>query len=131
MSVQAMAWVIDNSSAQGSDFVVLLMLANHYNHETGRCNPGYRRIAEEARVGRSTVGDAVRRLCELGELAVVETGRGHRTTQYHFPWLSTGSPSVRLPDTRRDLASGQTGLASGEGGPSVRPGPDLWPWDSR
>ena len=128
MSIQAMAWVIDHSQATGSDYAVLLMLANHYNHETGQCNPGYRRIASEARVSRSTVGRSVERLCELGELAITTTGEGRRTTKYHFPWLSTSDQedmrSVSLWDASDSVASHEGPLASHATPRSVSPGRD-------
>lgn len=119
-----MAWVIDNSKATGSDYAVLLMLANHYNHQTGQCDPGYRRIAAEARVGRGTVGRAVARLCELGELEVITSGAGKRTTRYHFPWLSTDDVSVPQWDARESLASHEDRLASHGPPRSVPPGRD-------
>lgn len=114
-----MAWVFDHSRAEGIDRLVLLVLANHYNRETGRCNPGYRRVARESGLGRSTIGRAVGRLVALGELAVVESGAGHRPTKYHFPWLVDNGPSVPEWDAGGSLASRETRLASHDPPPSV------------
>lgn len=113
MSIQAIAWVLDHSDAFGVDRLVLIALANHANSETGECRPGYRRIAHEARVSTSTVGRAVRRLAALGEVVIVERGKGHGTTKYRLPWLSTSGPSVPLTgDTDPGLVSRNESLVS-------------------
>jgi hypothetical protein len=95
VSIQAIAWVLDQSRAQGIDRLVLIALANHANAETGRCDPGQRRIAQEANCSPGMVTVSIRRLAELGEVAIEAPGQGRATTKYHLPWLSTGFGSAR------------------------------------
>lgn len=99
MSIQAIAWVLDYSEANGIDRLVLIALANHANSETGECHPGVRRIAQEAHCAPETVTISIRRLVKLGEVVVTERGQGRATTKYHLPWLSTSERSAR-PDPR-------------------------------
>jgi DNA-binding transcriptional MocR family regulator len=92
MSIQAIAWVLDHSQAMGTDRLVLIALANHYNASTGECYPGQRQVAHEANVDQSTVARSVRRLIALGEVEATP-GRGRATTKYHLPWLASGTRS--------------------------------------
>jgi Helix-turn-helix domain len=100
VSIQAIAYVFDHSRAEGVDRLVLLALANHANAETGECHPGYRRIADEANCSTATVGRAVARLAELGELLIERRGIGRATTRYRLPWL------VRSVSPGRDTTAG-------------------------
>lgn len=67
MSVRVLSAVIEHSEAEGTNFVVLLMLADHANGD-GRCWPTADRIARRARVSRSTVFRAIEELEALGEV---------------------------------------------------------------
>ena len=113
MSIQAMAWVLDNSRSEGVARLVLIALANHYNVNTGQCDPGLRCIAREANCSTGGVQDAVRRLVDLGELIVAQPGKGKATTKYHLPWSSEVAPSARSGPRTSDS----------EGSPSARSGP--------
>jgi len=103
MSIQAIAWVLDHSEAEGIDRLVLICLANHFNGRTGDCDPGMRLVAREARVGTSTVARSVARLEELGELRV-DRGKGTATNKYHFPRLVDNG----LVYSQRDTVEGSS-----------------------
>jgi Helix-turn-helix domain len=124
VSIQAIAWVLEHSDAEGIDRLVLLALANHAHSETGECHPGMRRIAHEAHCHPETVAAAVKRLVALGEVTIRERGKGRATTKYHLPWLSTGVVSARLyPRTSRPVVRGSNAVVRGSE-PVVRgPGP--------
>lgn len=75
MSIQALAWVLQNSKAELADRLVLIAIANHCDAHWC-CYPSVDMIAAEARVNRATVFRSVKELVRLGELEVSQGGRG-------------------------------------------------------
>ncbi|PMY37344.1 hypothetical protein C1Y35_19865 [Pseudomonas sp. GW456-L14] len=69
MSFQAMAWAVEQKLPTREKFV-LLMLANRTNHDTGRCDPSHKRLAEDCGMSQSTVKRAIQQLEEDGYLVV-------------------------------------------------------------
>lgn len=67
MSFQAMAWAVDVKLPTREKFV-LLMLANRTNHDTGRCDPSHKRIAEDCGMSVSSVKRAIETLEQKGYL---------------------------------------------------------------
>lgn len=113
MSIQAVAWVLENSQSRGIARLVLISLANHHNGGTGQCNPGYRRIAAEAGCGKSAVTKAVQDLVTLGELEVMDVGDNRRSARYHLPF-SVHETDTPCPAGGRSVRSGMD-AASGPG----------------
>ncbi len=68
MSLQAQSAVINHSQATGSEYLVLLMLANHAHADGTGAYPSVSTLAREARVGIRTCQEAIKRLIQLGEL---------------------------------------------------------------
>lgn len=68
MSFQAMAWAVDQKLPTMRKFV-LLMLANRTNHDTGRCDPSHKRIAEDCGMSIATVKRAIKELTADGFLS--------------------------------------------------------------
>lgn len=120
MSVQAIAWVLENSRSRGLDRLVLIVLANHHNKGTGRCDPGMRLIAHEAGIAIGTVTAATRRLAALGELVIETPGDARHTSKYRLAFMDP--PSVQetnaAPDGER---SGHERSARPRGERSVQP----------
>lgn len=83
MSVQATAWVLDRSESRGLDRLVLLVLANYADELDQSCPSGLT-IAQDAGISTSSVADALRRLCDLGELQRLTTGSRGRSAVYQF-----------------------------------------------
>jgi len=69
MSFQAMAWAVEQKLPTREKFV-LLMLANRTNHDTGRCDPSHRRLAEDCGMSPSTVKRAIQQLQDDGYLVI-------------------------------------------------------------
>lgn len=110
MSIQAVAWVLDHSKSRGVARLVLISLANHNNGGTGQCNPGQRRIAQEAGIGVGTVPLAIGRLVELGELEIIDPGGSHRSARYRLPFahdVSEDGPKVRSSPEQVRAAQGE------------------------
>jgi hypothetical protein len=81
MSVEAIDAVIASRITPPSLKLTLLVLANHMNKHTGRCDPGVDTVAEEVGVSR---GQALRLIGDLkaAELIAVRHRGGHQTSQY-------------------------------------------------
>lgn len=85
MSVQVMAWVLEEEKrTTGTERLVLLSLANHANNGW-QCWPSVPRIAREANVSERAVQRAMVRLRELGIVQVIRNG----------------APDKRIPEDRR------------------------------
>jgi hypothetical protein len=82
MSAQAFSWVCQHSDAQGTERLVLLVLANYAGDlitQTGEtyfeCWPGVARIAEDARLDSTrSVQNALTRLAKSGQIERVING---------------------------------------------------------
>jgi hypothetical protein len=70
MSIQAIAWVLEQSEATLADRLVLLAIANHADARGWNAYPSVPRIAEEARVAEATVYRSLSTLEQSGELIV-------------------------------------------------------------
>jgi helix-turn-helix protein len=73
------------SKSEGSDRLVLIILASHHNLRTGLINPGLQTIAHETKLSVMQVTRCCTQLERLGELSRERSrgGRGH-TTIYHI-----------------------------------------------
>lgn len=71
MSFRNVADVFDYSQASGNDRLVLLAIAENANDDAREAWPSIREIARKANIDQRTVQRSIRRLQELGELAVV------------------------------------------------------------
>lgn len=97
MSLQSYVTVWEGSQAKGSTLLVLLAIAEHYNPEKGFAWPSVERIANYARVSIRTVQEHLRKLEELGELAVVVGGGRNNPSRYYLNFK-------KLEASRRSLA---------------------------
>lgn len=120
MSFQAMAWAVDQKLPMKEKFV-LLMLANRTNHDTGRCDPSHKRLADDCGMSVASVKRAIRELVEAGYLSVEgRTKNGEKQpNQYrlhldrvgsHRPYPQkndggVGSHSTEVGSHRPDLGS--------------------------
>ena len=105
MSIQAVAWVLEESLASYSERLVLIAIANHVG-PTGWAWPGIDAIASEAFVDRSTVFRAIDKLVDMGELTVQK--RPGKTSLYGLTALLGGSQSA----TPKGSQSATPGVAS-------------------
>lgn len=106
MSIQAVAWVLDQSRSRGFTRLVMISLANHANKETGECWHSVRTIAAEAGVSKSTVADHVRRLVELGEVELLDEGGPRRSARYRLTFPTYVREADEKNVREMDAASG-------------------------
>ena len=69
MSFQAMTWATEQSLPCNQK-MVLLMLANRTNQDTGRCDPSHKRLAEDCGLGPTAVKSAISKLADAGYITI-------------------------------------------------------------
>ena len=78
MSIQAVAWVLENSTAELGARLVLIAIANHAHSDGTGAYPSYETIGQEARMDRRNAIAAVQRLEQDGHIKILRGGgRGH------------------------------------------------------
>jgi hypothetical protein len=113
MSFQAMAWAVGQKLPMKEKFV-LLMLANRTNHDTGRCDPSHRRIAEDCGMSPATVKRAIKELVAGGYLSVenrVKNGE-KQPNQYKLHLDRVGSHSTYPLQDASEVGSHSTKVGS-------------------
>ena len=84
MSIKAISWAIEVDGIKPGSKLVLMLLADAHNGQTGECFPHQERIAERAGMGISTVKDHLRLLEEAGlirrDTERLGRGKGSRTS---------------------------------------------------
>lgn len=69
MSFQAMSWAVEQK-LPATKKIVLLMLANRVNSDTGKCIPKIKTLAEDCGLSESATKSALKELAEIGLLKV-------------------------------------------------------------
>lgn len=95
MSIQLVAWALEQRTGSVSRKAVLLALANCHNHHTGLCCPSIKRIRLETECSESTVLRSLMELEDAGFIVREQRRRpngSHTTTVYRFPHSEGGFP---------------------------------------
>lgn len=87
MSVQAMAWVLENSRSEGNARLALISIANHADKYGRGAFPSQQTIGSEARCSTRTVRRAIEELRDLGELRWLEHGGRGKRRRSHLYWI--------------------------------------------
>jgi hypothetical protein len=99
MSFQAMTWAVEQE-LPAMQKIVLLMLANRTNHDTGLCFPSHDTLAKECGMSKSSVIRQIEAL-ENGEfLKVVRTKKAdgsNNPNHYRLKLNAVGSVTVKPP----------------------------------
>ncbi len=83
--------VIEHGGLSPQELSVYVALALHANYETKRCNPGFARIGEVARVSRETVKRSVKSLEARGLISVERHKVGSRNDVNVYTLRDLGS----------------------------------------
>ena len=76
MSWSALAWAV-RQKLPSTQKLVLLMLAERHNGDSGRCDPSHDLLAEDCGLSRRSVVDQIGKLEEAGYLRVMHRARGN------------------------------------------------------
>lgn len=71
MSFQAMSWAVSQKCGSAAAKMVLMMLANHTNGHTNRCNPRHKTLAEECEMRVETLKNHLKHLEEIGLITII------------------------------------------------------------
>jgi hypothetical protein len=118
MSVQAMSWVFEHSTAHWGARLVLLAIANHADRDGRNSWASVRQLAEEAHLSTRQVQRALRELESTQE--VVQVGVSpHRTHVYELPLMATLFPLSQEGDNLSPV--NMSGRQIVQGGATNRP----------
>lgn len=92
MSFQTMTWAVDQDLPTNQK-MVLIMLANRTNHDTGRCDPSHKRLAKDCGMSLSTLKRCLSALEEEGYIGIVtrRSGDVNLPNQYQLNMTRVGS----------------------------------------
>ena len=115
MSFQAMTWAVEQKCGSAAAKLVLLMLANHANGHTGRCNPRHKRLAEECEMRVETLKNHLKALADLGLVTIVpQFAEGVQLpNQYLLNMDATGSDSIGGGGEKRTGGGGEKRTGGG------------------
>jgi len=121
MSHKVVRKVLEQSRARGSARMVLVVIAEHANHQGQRSFPGIPTISREANLSERQTYRALRKLVNSGELEIQKEKGPHGTNLYRVP-LAPGVTSetargVTFVANRGDI-QGRKGMAPASPKPS-------------
>lgn len=104
MSFQAMTWATEQE-LKANEKIVLVMLANRCNHDTGRCDPAHKRLARECGMSLSTLKRCIEKLEAAGLLTIEHRDLNGVSlpNQYH---LHLDVSSQRTPPVQKKTGVG-------------------------
>lgn len=93
MSFQAMTWAVQQDCGSAPAKLILLMLANDTNSNTGRCDPSHKTLAVQCNMSISTVKNNIKKLEEMGFLTIIHRSNEgvNLPNQYQLNMLSSRS----------------------------------------
>ena len=100
MSFQAMTWAVEQE-LPAMQKIVLLMLANRTNHDTGLCYPSHDTLAKECGMDKRSVIRQIESLEKAELLTVVRTKKSdgsNNPNHYHLN-LKKGGSDTKSPET--------------------------------
>lgn len=113
MTLDAMHWVWKHSRSKGNTRLALLAVADQVRTSACEVRLSYADLMSALNAGRPAVRDALRAAEKLGELEVVEAGKGTRATLYRLPQAvdyarptSASGSNLKPLDTPEDRSSG-------------------------
>ena len=122
-----MKWVIENSTAKGTDRAVLLMIAYHANEYGAEAWPSIDTLARETNVSRRAVCYAVAALVAAGHLEMAQGGgRGH-SNSYRLPMINSanGAPITERVQGKTVQTTTETVQTTTLKGANLAPEPSL------
>lgn len=92
-----MTWATEQSLPCNQK-MVLLMLANRTNHDTGRCDPSHKRLAQDCGLSPTAVKSAINKLAEAGYITIHRRKLGdiHLPNQYTLAMGGVGRQTTEV-----------------------------------
>lgn len=123
MSIQAVAWALEQRVEDASAKLVLIALCNAYNGRNGRCDPSRARLALEASCSLRTVDRKLQWLADEGWITAVpafdKTGR--QSSNVYYLNMDGETDNLAAVGGRQSDAPGRHSYDEGEGDNCVAP----------
>lgn len=107
MGIKFMALAIDANVANSGQRLVLLMLANHCNDHTRQCNPSHKLLAEECKMGLSTLKGHINALVDSGLVSIQHVYKDNQQRPNSYILNFDTSQNLATPPARIQLPTGQ------------------------
>jgi hypothetical protein len=112
MSCYAVRAVLDRSKAKGSARLLLVILAEHLNQNTRRCDPSVATLARECRTSRRTIPRLLAQLKAAGEIEIHAGGGRNHCNSYTITVAENPDTRVTVsaanPDTAVTVSTSET-----------------------
>ncbi|NUS14536.1 MAG: hypothetical protein HOY69_24580 [Streptomyces sp.] len=129
MSIDAQAWVWNESRTKGNARIVMLAVADKAPGPDCTARMGLTEFIKRLNAARSTVIEAIDKALDSGELVVVEPAKGSRAATYQLPFaVGYVKPTLRRgPDSGPVVDSQGSGFRTGnsEQGSGFRTGSEI------
>lgn len=121
MSFEAMTWAV-KKELPAKQKIVLLMLANRCNSDTGRCDPSHQRLSRDCGMSVSSVKRSIAEMAEMGLLKIEHRSVGDVSlpNQYvlNLDWVGSERTGGWV---QGDLGVGSQGPTKQESNQEVKP----------
>jgi hypothetical protein len=107
MSIEAVAWALDQDIRDPLAKLILISLANHADRTTGFCYPPMKLIAKEASCDRRTVIRKLPLLTDVGYIRIVPDREGKQRLAHYYQLLMPGCDPQSQPPPKK-----QSGFAT-------------------
>jgi hypothetical protein len=102
MSIQAVAWALDQDIRDPYAKLILISLGNHTDHSTGFCYPTMRLIGKEASCDRRTVIRKLPWLADSRYIRIIPDRQGKQRLAHYYQLLMPGcDPQSQPPPKKR------------------------------
>jgi hypothetical protein len=112
MSFQAFRAVLDRSEAKGTARTLMLILADHLNQSTRRCDPSVATLARECNTSHRTIPRLLAQLKAAGEIEIHAGGGRNHCNSYTITLAENPDTTVTLsagnPDNRVSVSTPET-----------------------
>lgn len=108
MSFQSVAWAV-RQKLPCTQKMVLVMLADRHNSDTGRCDPSHDKLAIDCGLTRRSVIDQLEKLEKTGYIGVNHRAKDGYKTSNQYTLNLNFSPSKDVQDVHNDVNDVHTG----------------------
>jgi len=105
MSIQAVAWALDQDIRDPLAKLILISLGNHADHSTGFCWPPMRLIAKEASCDRRSVIRKLPWLVDTGYIRIIPDMQGKQRLAHYYQLLMPGCDPQSQPPPKKQNGS--------------------------
>ncbi len=102
MSFKAIAWAL-RQRLPCTQKMVLMMLSDRHNSDTGQCNPSHDRLADDCGITRRSVMDQIEKLAESGYIRVLHRSKGNLKLPNQYTLLLSFGVQEVVNDVHYDV----------------------------